>query len=172
MFKLLLFAICAGVIGFAAWDYMKSGGTSNSTLVQKDLYPLDLEIVRGPKPRAGEPTLLEFWATWCGPCKQTIPHLNKLSTQYRKRMNVIGVTNEGRAKVLQFMQRTPMQYTVATDPGQRYASALGVTSIPRAFFLDGSGKVLWSGHPGKLDAGQIEELLKRAESRRAAVAAD
>ena len=117
----------------------------------------------GPEPvNAGKPVLLEFWATWCPPCRESIPRLNELHAKYKDRgLVIIGVTEESAGVIRKFQRATPMDYAVATDSGGKLNREMGVDGIPHAFLADASGKVVWAGHPTNLGEEQIEEVLGR-----------
>ncbi len=99
--------------------------------------------------------VVEFWATWCPPCRVSIPHLTGLQKKYRDRgVTVIGISNEDAAKVAPWVARqgATMDYVVAADaagsPTSRaYMEAFGATGIPHAFVVDQKGRIVWSGHP-------------------------
>ena len=98
--------------------------------------------------------VVEFWATWCPPCKQSIPHLNKLRAKYLERHVVIlGISNEDEKTVREFMKTTPMEYLVGVDDkeGTSVAYMAGIPGIPHAFLVGTDGKVVWHGHPLELD---------------------
>jgi len=115
---------------------------------------------------AGKVYVVEFWATWCPPCRQSIPHLTQLQKKYKDRgVVVIGVSNEEPAKVTPFVETmgTQMDYHVAVDTAGAvvagYMSAFKQGGIPTAFIVDKQGRVVWHGHPmGKLDE-VLEEVL-------------
>ena len=157
--KAFIFLVIAVVaVLFFKGSFLSAGG---GVLVDEGLYPLKLQYIRGPKAKAGKPTLLEFWATWCGPCRQSIPHLNDLYKRYRsKGLQVVGVTSEEPGVVRDFMRQMPMHYSVARDSSNRYASTLGVRGIPHAFLLDEKGEIMWRGHPMNLGDGDIEAILE------------
>jgi len=103
---------------------------------------------------AGKVFVVEFWASWCPPCKVSIPHLTKIQKQFKDQgVTVIGVSNESVEVVKGFVakQAGAMGYTVAADTGGKasagYMKAFGQNGIPTAFIVDGSGKVAWVGHP-------------------------
>lgn len=109
----------------------------------------------------GKVYVVEFWATWCPPCRATIPHLTDIQKQYKdKGVTVIGVSGErdNLEKVKQFVteQGEQMDYTVALDTegtvNAGYMDAFGQKYIPAAFIVDGGGKVAWYGYPLELDA--------------------
>jgi thiol-disulfide isomerase/thioredoxin len=108
---------------------------------------------------AGKPVLLEFWATWCPPCRKSIPHLNELEGKYKdKGLVIVGVSDEDAAAVKEFQKGTPMNYPngLSKDLVQKY----GVNGIPHAFLIGKDGKLLWRGHPMQLTDADIEKALK------------
>ena len=108
----------------------------------------------------GKVVLVEFWATWCGPCVAGIPHLNELQKKYRDAgLRILSLTDDNRGTVDAFQKRatSPIEYTVGvgSDLGAKY----GVTGIPHAFLIGRSGKLLWHGHPA---APECEEKIDAA----------
>jgi len=116
--------------------------------------PLSLAAVRG------KVAVVEFWATWCPPCRKTIPHLSELHKTYApKGVVIMGLTDESKTKVEPFAKEMGMTYAVGC--GSKASGIYGVRGIPHAFVLDVAGKVVWHGHPagGGLEQA-IEEQLK------------
>ncbi len=94
--------------------------------------------------------VVEFWATWCGPCRVTIPHLNKLQEQLKDRnVVIVGVTTEDENTVRPFVNELKMGYLVAldTDKTTEQTWMKDVEGIPHAFVVGKDGRILWSGHP-------------------------
>jgi thiol-disulfide isomerase/thioredoxin len=116
----------------------------------------------GSKPElAGKPLLLEFWATWCPPCRKSIPHLNEIHAKYKDRgLMVVGVTDEPNALIKKFQKEVPMDYAVATDTGGRLNEKMGISGIPHAFLVNRSGEIVWQGHPNRLTDADIEKILE------------
>lgn len=130
--------------------------------------------------------VVEFWATWCGPCRETIPHLTKLQKQYPK-VTFIGVSvlEENPSAVAPFVKAmgAKMDYRVALDSVPRgkspqegmmarnWMTAAGQSGIPAAFIVDRQGKVAWIGHPAQMDA-PLEKIVQGKWDLRAAVAED
>ena len=108
----------------------------------------------------GRIVIVEFWATWCGPCRATIPHLIELYKQTSaKGVVIVSLTNESRGEVERFAKQMGMIYAIGG--GSNSGTAYGVRGIPHAFIVDPSGKVAWEGHPaGGLDAA-LEAQLKK-----------
>ena len=112
--------------------------------------PIDLVT---PGTRA---VVLEYWATWCGPCKRTMPRLESLWRRYHRRgLRVVGASNEAREVVARFAHNRPIEYdVVAHDAEHRIASELYVTKMPTFIVMDGEGKVV----DVFVGASQIDEV--------------
>ncbi len=109
----------------------------------------------------GKPVLLEFWATWCPPCRKSIPHLNEVFAKYKDRgLMVIGVTDEDDATVRKFRKSVPMDYHVAIDNGGQLSEKMGISGIPHAFLVNKAGEIVWEGHPVDLTDADIEKILE------------
>ncbi len=110
----------------------------------------------------GKIYVVEFWATWCGPCIASMPHLSKLQATYKEKgVTVIGTTTADKNNTLAKVEAMVadkgdgMAYTVAWDDGHKtndaYMKAAGKNGIPCAFLIDGKGKLAFIGHPATLD---------------------
>ncbi len=119
--------------------------------------------------------VVEFWATWCGPCKQAMPHLSELAKLYEGKVTFIGVDIGERVmddkpyesvfpilKEFVSSMGDKMAYNVAMDNNDLYMNtywmkASGQVGIPATFLIK-DGKIIWIGHPMKLDK-ILEEVL-------------
>lgn len=93
--------------------------------------------------------VVEFWATWCPPCRKSIPHLNKLHEKYGDKVTIIGLSNESKDKVEGFAKKFGMKYVVGY--GSSSYKDYGVKRIPIAFVINKAGEIVWSGSPSKID---------------------
>jgi peroxiredoxin len=108
----------------------------------------------------GSAVLLEFWATWCGPCVAQIPHMVETHHKYADRgLVILAMSSEPIEKVEPFAQQKGMVYGIGIDAGGAASKTYGVTGIPSAFLIDKDGKVAWAGHPARLTEADIEKVL-------------
>jgi thiol-disulfide isomerase/thioredoxin len=113
-----------------------------------------------PPDLTGKFLLVDFWATWCGPCRQTIPQLNALANRFKDKLVVIGLTDQTEQEVRK-MTEPRIEYSIAVDAQHRASSAFGVERIPHAVLIDPKGIVRFEGHPGYLDERKLAKLLAR-----------
>lgn len=135
--------------------------TAAADLVGEKLPDLRLTYSGNRPEIAGKPLLLEFWATWCPPCRQSIPHLNEIYAKFKDRgLAVVGVTDEANAVVRKFQKSVPMDYPVGFDTGGRLGQKMGIRSIPKAFLVNKEGVIVWEGHPMSMPEEEIEKILE------------
>lgn len=104
--------------------------------------------------------LIDFWASWCAPCIQAIPHMNELSEKYKNKDVVfISLNYEPKELVEKFLQKYPMKTKVAIDNDFRTFRALNGWAIPNIFMVDKNGKIAGRIHPNKLNEKVIDDLL-------------
>jgi thiol-disulfide isomerase/thioredoxin len=91
----------------------------------------------------GKVVYLDFWASWCGPCKTSFPVLNKWHQQYGpKGFTVFGVSVDEKAAEMQdFLKKTPATFPIARDAAHRLVGAADVSSMPTSFLIDRKGIV-------------------------------
>lgn len=108
----------------------------------------------------GKVAFINLWATWCGPCREELPYVQKLSQQLKDRSDVVVLTlntDEEVGKVEPFMKEN--KYTFPVLLGQAYADGYGVNSIPRNWVISADGKLVFEGIGF---GGDGEEWLKNA----------
>jgi len=94
----------------------------------------------------GKVVVVEFWATWCPPCRKAIPHMIELRKKLdASQVEIIGLTDEPKEKVEGFVKEMGMNYTVGY--GSTSGADYGVNGIPHAFIVGPDGLIQWDGHP-------------------------
>lgn len=122
--------------------------------------PITLAEIQGAKKVA----VVEFWATWCPPCRATIPHLTELQKKYKDTVVFIGVSAESAETVKSFVEKQAekMDYHVAIDrehgTTKGFMDAFGIQSVPHAFLVDQEGRIVYHAHP--MDSKLADNLDK------------
>ncbi len=125
------------------------GGATNN--VQGKPLPKQLgneTVIANPYPKLdGRVIVLDFWATWCGPCRAIMPKLDSLQKKHRGDVVIVGISNESVQKVRTFSEANHYSFTKATDPRGTIARAVGVRGIPHTVIVSSDGVVRWQGNP-------------------------
>ena len=109
--------------------------------------------------------VVEFWATWCPPCRTSIPHLTEMQKKFKdKGVVFIGISDEEAGVVKKFVDKMgeKMDYVVAIDGGKTsegYMEAFGIGGIPHAFIVNKEGKIAWHGHPMDGLEAALDEIV-------------
>ena len=90
----------------------------------------------------GKVVLVNFWATWCPPCRKEMPDLESLYKQFQKQgLVILAISDEDASKVKPFIAGQGISYTVLLDPGRKVNTLFHVMGIPKTFIYDRSGKL-------------------------------
>ncbi len=156
MKKLLFLLLVTGLV-FGGNLVARSG----KSMLGQPLPTLNLDYVSAAPEYTGKPMILEFWATWCPPCRKSIPHLNEIYAKYKEEgLIVIGVTEEDNTTIKAFTKKTPIDYSAATDRGGRLKKSFEINGIPHAVLVNKEGNIVWEGHPMSLTDAEIQKILK------------
>ena len=90
----------------------------------------------------GQPVVLNFWASWCGPCRIEMPHFEKASLNYNGRAAILGINQaEATETVATFGQNTHVTYPLLVDEDMRINQQYSVSNLPTTIFVDGKGVI-------------------------------
>lgn len=105
----------------------------------------------------GQVVYLDFWASYCGPCRRSFPWMNEMQARYGERgLRIVGVNLDSKqADAERFLAQVPAQFAIAYDPAQESPQRFGVKAMPSAVLIGADGRVL------RLHAGFRDE--QRAE---------
>lgn len=132
-------------VGNTAPDFSVEGATDEKVVSLKSL--------------EGKVVLLEFWATWCGPCRDVAPVIERLHRDHEKDgLKILSVSNEPRGTVEKFIKASPHSYPIFLDRDNSVNQMFGIMQIPYAVVIDRKGKVVYSGQP----SGEMESKVVAA----------
>jgi peroxiredoxin len=112
----------------------------------------------------GHVVFLNFWATWCPPCREEMPAMERLYQRYRDRGLVVlavSVDAEGAAVVAPFVAEQRLTYPIGLDPQMAVARTYGVRGLPSSFFVDRQGRLVASAvGPREWDSKDADALME------------
>lgn len=117
----------------------------------------------------GRVVYLDFWASWCTPCRKSFPWMNAMQEQYGKYgFEVVAINlDEDRELAIQFLKQTPAKFTVAFDPSGKTAESYSVDVMPSSFLIDRKGELV-AIHKGfrKVDSAKLENEIRQLLARK------
>jgi cytochrome c biogenesis protein CcmG, thiol:disulfide interchange protein DsbE len=117
--------------------------------------PVDLAALRG------RPAVVNFWASWCGPCKREAPELQRLSATLAGRARLVGVDrNDGLGGARAFVRRYDWRFSILRDPDGAVGNRWGLTGLPTTFVLDRDGRIAATLR-GPQTAAKVEQEVRR-----------
>ena len=129
--------------------------------------PVELPVLDGSPFRLGDaslPCLINFWATWCPPCRAEMASLNRLHRDFAARgLGIVAVSvDEDTHLVREYVRQSPLEFAVLLDTGGKLASRIGVSAYPTTFLLDKAARVssIWVGDRN-WDAAEIRATIGR-----------
>ena len=155
-----LFALTAGTLTLVAGP-IKVG----------DIFPdLSKFKIEGALPDLkGKVVLIDFWASWCAPCKESFPTMNDLQKRYGPQgLIIIGINvDENNSDMVDFLKKHSASFSVVRDAAQKLVDKVDISTMPTSFLIDSTGKVRFthSGFRGeetkKKYEQEIESLLQK-----------
>ncbi|MYM69183.1 redoxin family protein [Pseudoduganella sp. FT55W] len=113
----------------------------------------------------GKLVYVDFWASWCGPCRQSFPWMNEMQAKYGARgLQIVGVNVDANsADARQFLAATPARFTIGFDPQGATPRSYGIKGMPSSVLIGPDGKVLLE-HSGfrEADRAELESKIQAA----------
>lgn len=146
--------ICRSVVVALLYAFSVSAAvaaTAPDVTWSTDQGDLDLRQLRG------KVVYLDFWASWCAPCRESFPFMNELQAQYADQGLVVVAVNldKDRKLVEQFLARYPARFTVAYDASGKTAASFSVKGMPSTYLIDRNGEIRLS-HVGFREKDRAE----------------
>lgn len=109
----------------------------------------------------GRPVVVNFWASWCVPCRQEMPAFQAVYRQVKGRIDFVGINHQdARDDALAFVRETGVRYPIGFDPDGTTARAYGLFGVPTTVFIDARGREL-KRHTGQLSQADLRGTLDR-----------
>ncbi len=179
----------AGAVPSQAAELLTSGSAAPALDIEHWIHKDQPQFAPVTKFEAGKVYVVEFWATWCGPCVASMPHLAKLQAELAdKGVRIVSISDEELDTVDQFLEREVRQgasgneaaaktyreltsaYSLTTDPDKSsfndYMEAAAQNGIPTAFIVGKDAKIEWIGHPMEMD-GPLHAIVEGTWDRAA-----
>jgi len=148
----LLFAVSFGNDPRAVPSVLEGQTAPSFDLIDLDGQPISLDDL------AGSPVVVNFWSTWCGPCKLEHGLLTQAAIRYPNVQFIGVVYSDTEEKVRRYLEKEGTSYPHLLDPGGRTAIDYGVAGVPETYFIDPSG-VIHHKQVGPLNGPLIQRLL-------------
>lgn len=155
-------AVFVSLLILGCRDAMTAGKPAPGVPVDFRLKTVDGRMI-GPKDFKGQVVVIDFWATWCGPCHLQAQILEPIYRDYKGRGVQFLAANVGEDldTVKKFLVKKPFPYPVLLDPNQNVAADLGVVALPTLMVVDKKGKVAYL-QSGLADGDTLREIIKKA----------
>lgn len=116
----------------------------------------------------GQFVYVDFWASWCGPCRQSFPWMNQLSLRTRNAaLKIVAVNvDESRDDAAAFLRQLPASFAVVYDPAGKVAASYQLPGMPTSFLIGPEGRVRWTHIGFRPDDGQDMQAMILREMRK------
>jgi cytochrome c biogenesis protein CcmG/thiol:disulfide interchange protein DsbE len=152
-----------GVVALIVVEVVTAGGNGGTG---QPAYPLPTKVLQGPQVTLadlkGKPALINFWASWCEPCREEAPEVAHLSRALHGQAAVVGIDYTDREdSARSFLRQYGWTFPVLSDPDGIYGARYGFSALPTTIVLDSEGKVAATLR-GPQSAADFRRELRRA----------
>lgn len=135
----------------------------NGVKLGSKLPEFDTQFLGAQPPANSKLTFIDFWATWCAPCREEFPHLNRLNQRLSGQgLSVIGLTQESVQVASDFLRKVTIEYSVGAAGERPLQKQLGVKALPYAVLVNRSNVIVWRGQASTLSEEQALKALQSA----------
>lgn len=147
--------VLIAVVALFAFEILNSGSTSN---LGQPAPPLPSEVLQPPKVTLadlrGKPALINFWASWCDPCREEAPELERLNRSLHGSARLIGVDYTDQEDAARsFIRQYGWTFPVLSDPDGIYGARYGFTGLPTTIILNSQGRIVETLRGPQTEAG-------------------
>lgn len=169
-------ALCVvlGLLGLLVWKILNEGGSDIPQKVAKHEHPvapvnfslprLDESGTLSLASLRGKPIVLNFWASWCGPCREEVPALDAAWKRWRSQgLVVVGVDyDDVTGDARNFMRKYGMTYPAVHDARKKTVNAYGVAAVPETYFINRKGRIVGKHVLGRVSKSELAAGIQAA----------
>ncbi|PTX65076.1 peroxiredoxin [Melghirimyces profundicolus] len=166
----ILMLVMVALVGIAIYQTVADDGKKKNVEVEKTAPDFQLQTLDGETLKLsdlrGKVVLLNFWATWCKPCRDEMPAIQNVYDKHQdKGLVVVGVNiAETQVAVSGFARQLNLKFPIVLDKERKVTERYGIGPIPSSLFIDKQGKVVRKVN-GQMNEGQIEGYVLEALSK-------
>jgi thiol-disulfide isomerase/thioredoxin len=166
MIGIVIFVMFIAIAG-SAYNYLSEGFNPDSALTESKKMPApDFTVMDNDGNEVklsdyfGKPIVLNFWASWCGPCQREMPHFNKAYGEFKDEVNFLMVDiGETTESAKSYIAENEFTLPIFFDTEQDAAKTYGITAIPKTYFIDKYGNIT-SSYEGALDEEKLHNRIE------------
>ena len=147
--------------------FSNGGGSAPGESAQRPAPAFSLPEVRDPSGRVelgslrGKPVVVNFWASWCVPCRKEMPDFEAAHQQFGDRVAFLGVNHQdGRTPARDLLRQTGVTYPSGSDPDGKVAADYGLRGMPSTVFISSDGQIVAS-RTGELSRSELDGMIEK-----------